>query len=167
MDFVVEQLRQNKEVFYKLLKDVDKTMSLWKQSPEKWCLLEIVCHLYDEERNDFRFRTNWTLEKPNKVPPPINPVQWVNDHNYMGQDYKQMIDDFMAERDCSIVWLKSLKDPNWEHAFVHPKLGTLSANYFLNNWLAHDYLHIKQILRLKFDYHKHLSGEHLDYAGVW
>lgn len=28
-------------------------------APEKWCLLEIVFHLYDEEREEFRARVNY------------------------------------------------------------------------------------------------------------
>jgi hypothetical protein len=35
------------------------------------------------------------------------------------------------------------------------------------NWLAHDYLHIRQILRLKYEYLKSISEEDLSYAGEW
>ena len=91
MNFIIEQLQQNKSVFYDLLKDVKEDMYLWKQTPEKWCLLEIVCHLYDEEREDFKFRTQWVLEKPHQKPPPINPVGWVTERNYIGQDYNQAL----------------------------------------------------------------------------
>ena len=37
----------------------------------------------------------------------------------------------------------------------------------LTNWLAHDYLHIRQIIKLKFDFLKDQSDEHLSYAGEW
>ena len=167
MDFVTEQLRQNKTVFNNILKDCDEDMFLWKQSPEKWCLLEIVCHLYDEEREDFRFRVQWVLEKPNTVPPPFNPVNWVSERNYISQNYNEKLSAFLEEREHSLMWLSKLEDLNWENSFDHPKLGTLSAKYFLTNWLAHDYLHIRQILKLKFDYLNNQSIEGLDYAGTW
>ena len=38
---------------------------------------------------------------------------------------------------------------------------------FSPNWLAHDYLHIRQIIRLKFAYLQQLSKEDLSYAGNW
>jgi len=164
---IIEQLQKNKDVFNNLLKDKNEAMFLWKQSPDKWNLLEIVCHLYDEERNDFRYRIQWVLNKPNQVPPPIDPQGWVKEHNYREQDYNVMLESFITERTQSINWLKSLEHVNWNNSFEHSKLGTLSAKHFLANWLAHDYLHIKQILKLKFDYLKHQSGESLDYAGVW
>ena len=90
MAFLIEQLQQNKSVFYNLLKDINNDMFLWKQTPEKWCLLEIVCHLYDEEREDFKFRTQWVLEKPGETPPQFNPVIWVKERNYIEQDYNNI-----------------------------------------------------------------------------
>ena len=167
MDFVVEQLQKNKLIFKELFKDEVEELFLWKQSPEKWCLLEILCHLYDEEREDFRFRTQWVLERPNEIPPNFDPVAWVIERNYIDQDYNLVLDKFLSERDKSINWLKSLENPKWDNYYTHPKIGNLSAKHFLDNWLAHDYLHIKQITKLKFDYLNHHSGERLDYAGIW
>ncbi len=167
MNQIIDQLKKNKAVFQDLLKDNVEAMVLWKQAPEKWCLLEIVCHLYDEERFDFRFRTRWVLETPNETPPPIDPVGWVMKHNYIKQNYSIMLSKFLSERAESIIWLQSLKNVNWDSAFEHPKLGILSAKHFLTNWLAHDYLHMKQILKLKYDYLKQQAGENLDYAGSW
>jgi len=167
MNDIIEQLEKNKALFYNLLKHEDDTMILWKQSPKKWDLLHIVCHLHDEEVDDFRYRVQWVLEKPNETPPPFNPLDWVTERNYKQQDYTSKLDAFIAEREKSIAWLKSLKNVNWDSYFEHAKLGKLTAKYFLVNWLAHDYLHIRQILKLKFDCLQQQSGEFLDYAGGW
>ncbi len=158
MEFVVEQLQKNKHIFKELFKDENEDLFLWKQTLEKWCLLEILCHLYDEEREDFRFRTKWVLERPNEIPPNFNPIDWVTERNYIQQNYKSMLNKFLAERDESINWLKSLKNPKWDNYYTHPKVGNLPAKHFLDNWLAHDYLHIRQITKLKFDYLNHRSG---------
>ena len=167
MDFLIEQLQENKTVFYNLLKDVNKDMYLWKQNPDKWSLLEIVCHLYDEEREDFKFRTQWVLEKPNQTPPTFNPVEWVTERKYIEQDYHTMLNKFIEERAKSIKWLQSLNSPKWENYYEHPKKGKLTAKFFLTNWLVHDYLHIRQIIKLKYDYLEQQSGEMIDYAGIW
>ena len=167
MDFVIEQLQQSKTVLNDLLRDIKEDMFLWKQTPEKWCLLEIVCHLYDEEREDFKFRTQWVLNKPDETPPPFNPVIWVTERNYIEQNYNQVLNKFINEREQSITWLNALKNPKWGNYYVHPKKGNLTAKFFLTNWLAHDYLHIRQIIKLKFDYLEYQSGEMIDYAGIW
>ena len=133
----------------------------------KWCLLEVVCHLYDEEREDFRTRVKCVLEDPASAPPSFDPLIWVVEREYKKQNYDQVLSSFLAERETSVEWLKSIKDPKWSNTYMHPKLGPMSAYLFLTNWLAHDYLHIKQIIKLKFDYLNHHSGERLDYAGTW
>jgi hypothetical protein len=165
--YIIEQLEKNKAVFRDLLTGVQDDLIRWKQLPDKWCLLEIACHLYDEERDDFRFRTQWTLDRPGEVPPPFDQLSWVSEHRYIEQDYNTVVHNFIEERDRSVQWLKGLRNPNWENAFEHPKLGKMTAKYFLFNWLAHDYLHIRQILKLKFDFLREQSGDNLDYAGTW
>lgn len=167
MKKIIEELQNNRSIFNDLLKGIDKEQYLWRQSPEKWCLLEVICHLYDEERLDFRFRTQWVLERPNEVPPQFNQLNWIEEHDYMSQDFNIMLAKFISERDISLTWLRSLKAPNWKNSFEHPKLGTLTANYFFINWLAHDYLHMRQILKLKFDHLSYKTGENLKYAGPW
>ena len=167
MKTIVGQLQQNKFVFNEILKEVDPEMIRWRPATDKWSLLEVVCHLYDEERFDFRFRVKWVLEKPGEIPPPFNPLDWVSEHKYEEQEYQLMIGKFLAERERSTNWLQSLASPNWGHSFEHPKLGKLTAKYFLENWLAHDYLHMRQISKLKYNYLELHSGGALIYAGRW
>ncbi len=71
MDYqeIVLKLRKNREVFKELLHEVPEDEYLWKTNPDQWCLLEVVCHLYDEEREDFRTRLRYVLETPQKAPP--------------------------------------------------------------------------------------------------
>jgi hypothetical protein len=164
---ITEELEQNKKVFRELLSNKPKESILWSQNPEKWCLLEVVCHLYDEEREDFRTRVKCVLEDPAAPPPPFDPLVWVEERNYKEQNYDRVFSGFLKERENSVEWLRSIKDPEWSNAYVHPKLGPMSAYLYLTNWLAHDYLHMRQIIRLKFDYLKWKSGESLNYAGDW
>ena len=164
---IYNELARNKDVFYNLLKDISKREYIWSQEKGKWCLLEIVCHLYDEEREDFRKRVKCVLDDPNTPPPPFDPLVWVKERNYIDQDYNQVLNNFLGERKKSVSWLHSLKSPKWDNTYHHPKIGPMSAQLFLSNWLAHDYLHIRQIVKLKFDFLKQISKESLNYAGNW
>jgi hypothetical protein len=163
----IQELKQNKAVFKSLLLGISEKEFLWKPTPEKWCLLEVVCHLYDEEREDFRARVKSTLEDASKKWPKIDPPAWVSERNYMGQDYEKKMLNFLKEREASFVWLEGLQAPNWEAVYKHPKVGAVPAIRLLNNWVAHDYLHLRQIIRLKYEYLKANSQEPLDYAGKW
>jgi len=164
---IVGELERNKEVFRSLLDGLTKEVYLWRPLPEKWNLLEIICHLYDEEREDFRARVKSVLEDPQQPLTPIDPQGWVTERNYMGTDFNEMLNKFSEERDQSVQWLRSLESPQWNNAYQHPKFGPMTAELFLTNWLAHDFLHIRQILRLKFEYLRKQTDEPLTYAGSW
>jgi len=169
MDYqhIVLKLQQNKEVFISLLNGVTEQEYTWKPQPEKWCMLEVICHLYDEEINDFRMRLKYLFERPGEDPPKYNTIQWVMEHRYMEQDFQERLSQFLDERDQSIHWLRSLSNPPWDNYFDHPKMGPMSGHLYISNWLAHDYLHMRQIARLKYDYLKETSGQDLKYAGNW
>lgn len=162
-------LSRNKNVFKALLCGLPEAGYLWKPASDRWCLLEIVCHLYDEEREDFRARVRHSLNNNLQTPPPpqIDPVAWVTDRRYIEQNYEEKLTGFLKERERSVGWLKTLENPRWDNAYDHPKLGKMSAGMFLSNWLAHDYIHIRQILKVKYSYLKAQTGETLDYAGNW
>lgn len=52
-------------------------------------------------------------------------------------------------------------------AFYGWLLGPLSALFFLTNWVAHDYLHLRQVTKVKFYYLDALTDATLQYAGEW
>ncbi|HEX5003479.1 MAG TPA: DinB family protein [Bacteroidia bacterium] len=165
--YVINELERNKSVFRELLSRCSEKLRYWKTQPEKWNLLEVVCHLYDEERDDFRSRVRHVLETPHQPMPAIDPAGWVTSRKYSEKKYDSVLDAFLAERSESVKWLRSLKEPHWTNVYQHPSLGNMSAELFLNNWLAHDYLHFRQITRIKFEFLKQLSGTPMDYAGNW
>jgi hypothetical protein len=169
MDYssIISELHRNNQVFTDLLSGLNKEEYLWKPAPEKWCLLEIICHLYDEEREDFRARIKHAFESPGLPFPPIDPVKWVHERKYLSQDFKSVLEKFSDERMQSVEWLNSLSSPDWNSGYNHPKFGMITAKMLLANWLEHDYLHIRQILTLKHLYLKNHSGESLLYAGTW
>ncbi|MBT8195624.1 MAG: DinB family protein [Bacteroidia bacterium] len=166
-NYIIENLAANRLTFESILKERRQDEYLYKQDSTKWCLLEVVCHLRDEEVEDFRTRVRHVMEHPNTNPPPIDPVAWVKDRNYLDQDYNDMLKKFLYEREKSIQWLNSLENPAWKNSFKHSSLGTLTSEHFLFNWLGHDYLHLRQITRLLFNYTQEKTKNDLRYAGDW
>jgi len=164
---IIQSLENNIAVFNSILSGASEKLQVWRAAPEKWNLLEIVCHLYDEECDDFRTRLKSVLENPESEFPAIDPIAWVRERKYAKNDFTDKLDAFLDEREESIKWLRSLKNPQWENAYQHPKLGAMSGNLFLANWLEHDYLHMRQILNIKHEYLKSISGQKLNYAGNW
>lgn len=165
--YIITALNNNIDRFKSFFFEVQKSEYLWKPAQDKWCLLEIVCHLIDEERNDFKARLKHVLNTPDLPMPEIDPVSWVTKHDYINQNYSEMVNLFLAERKQSVKWLNELESPNYKNAYLHPKFGALTGKMFLTNWLAHDYLHFRQITKLKYDYLKFITGQDIRYAGDW
>jgi len=163
----IAQLERHGSVLRALLTDLSPAEITWKQAPEKWCPLEVVCHLYDEEREDFRARLRSTLERPEAPWPKIDPAAWVAERRYMEQDFGNMLNKFLEERQRSLEWLREQDHAPWTNAYIHPKVGPVSCELLLTNWVAHDLHHIRQLINLRYAYLKAHTTVPLDYAGNW
>ena len=164
---IINGLEHNRSVFEDLFSPILEHQKTWKPEPHKWSLLEVLCHLYDEEREDFKTRVRCLLQSPVEPPPLFDPTVWVTERRYIDQNYDDRLSELLNERTASIDWLNSLEDANWLNEYEHPKMGIRTPLFYLSNWLAHDFLHIRQIMKLKLDYLNHVSGTDLNYAGTW
>ncbi|MEM7163595.1 MAG: DinB family protein [Bacteroidota bacterium] len=164
---IARQLKINAKVYKGLFTDLNEEEYLWREEDNKWSLLEVLCHLRDEELEDWQTRTKFILDEIEGDPPPIHPEAWVKERNYQSENFLLALEEFLKRRNQSIQWLETVQEPNWTLAYEHPKLGVQSARLFLENWLAHDYLHIRQINKIKYNYLKKDARESLSYAGEW
>lgn len=164
---IIKKLANNQGVFQHLFTGLSKTEVLWRPYPTHWCLLEILCHLHDNEHEDFKVRVQSVLENPTTPFISIEPFLWVKERGYITQNFDEKLSAFLQKRSDSIKWLESLEQPSWDNTYHHETYGPLTARNLLVNWLAHDTLHIRQITRINYLYLKEYSGENLSYAGVW
>lgn len=157
-----------RETIRALTADLTSEQVLWRPAPGKWSILEVVCHLADEEREDFRARLDLTLHDPGAAWPSIDPQGWVESRGYQQREFAAVLKGFMQERGKSLAWLDSLESPQWDNSYEHPHLGTLKAGDILTSWAAHDLLHIRQITGLQFGYVAAQAAPYTpDYAGPW
>ena len=165
--FLIDQLARHGDAFRSHFTGLTTEEVCWKPSPEKWCALEIICHLRDEEREDFRARLRSTLETPLEPWPKIDPASWVAERRYMEQGFGTVLQDFLVEREASVAWLRGLANAPWNNAYMHPKVGPVSCDLLLTNWVAHDLHHLRQVINLRYACLKTHTTVPLDYAGTW
>ncbi len=150
-EHIINQLANNADVFAALFHGAQENEALRKPAPDKWSLLDVLNHLADEERVDFRQRLDLTLHHPDKDWPGIDPEAAVKAPHYTERSLSAALADFLAERKHSIQWLRLLESPDWSQEHHHPRFGSMAAGTLLVSWLAHDYLHIRQITRLRYE----------------
>ena len=167
LDYIVNRMAANAVIFESLAKGIDAEQAGWKPTPDKWSIVEVVNHLYDEEREDFRQRLELVLVDSTLTWPPIAPQEWVTTRAYSKRNLDESLSNFLSERQKSLAWLRSLRAPDLES--IHEReTGSLSAGDLLASWLAHDFLHIRQLTRLHWQYlTANAKPFKTEYAGPW
>lgn len=164
---MANNLRQNTEIIQALLHGLSEEQARWKPSPDQWSVLEVLCHLYDEERFDFRARLKKTLQNPSQPWDEIDPQGWVEQRAYNQKNFQEMIGKFTHERQISLLWLENLEAPDWENTHPHPG-GDLKAGDLLVSWVMHDLLHIRQLAELRKQIaERDFAPYSSSYAGEW
>jgi hypothetical protein len=167
VEFCVTQLRHNASRICELVQHIPQKQASWKPDPATWSILEVINHLYDEERLDFRARLDRLLHQPDRLWPDIDPEGWVTERHYNQRLFDESLNDFLIARRESLDWLASLQAPNWA-AVYRASFGQLSAGDLLAAWVAHDLLHMRQLVELHWAYTTdQLSRFRFAYAGDW
>jgi hypothetical protein len=172
-DVVRRELAQGAETITSLVVGVSPEEARVRPAPEAWSLLEVVCHLHDEEREDFRPRLDLVLHRPGEAWTRIDPAAWVTEREYNARELARTLQAFLAERERSLAWLGSLSAPDWSREYrpasgPAPAGGPITAGDLLASWAAHDLLHTRQLLELRrARLLAHTAPHRTQYAGDW
>ena len=162
-----QELEYSTEMIRALLAGISQAESPIKPNPESWSILEVVCHLYDEEREDFREHLDFILHRQNEEWHRIDPQGWVTVRKYNEQNLGEMQDKFFAERNKSLEWLKDLSDADWATTYTS-QFGSMKAGDVFACWVAHDNLHVRQLTELRRNHIERMTKPYdIGYAGDW
>jgi hypothetical protein len=162
-----QELINSTEMIRALIKDIGQEQAHVKPDAESWSILEVICHLYDEEREDFRFHLDWIFNRQDEKWPSFDPQSWVTERKYNEQNFNEMTGKFFGERKRSLEWLKGLADADWETLY-EANWGSLKAGEMFASWVAHDNLHIRQLVELRRLFVERITKPYdIQYAGDW
>jgi hypothetical protein len=162
-----QELVNSTEIIQALLANVSQEEAQIKPSEKDWSILEVTCHLYDEEREDFREHLDFILNRQSEEWHLIDPQGWVTSQKYNEQNFMEVQKKFLEERIKSLDWLIDLADRDWDKTYTSEN-GSVSAGEMFACWVAHDNLHIRQLVELKrFQIEKITHPYAIGYAGEW
>ncbi len=175
--YYISRLEQQAMAIAQLAENVGTGQAHWKPSADEWSMLQVIEHLLDEERRDFRLLLHKLLSGSDASWPVSEPVD-AEDADEGEEEGEQdptlgsSLQSFLDERADSLEWLNGLVAPNWEDAMLTPqsqKFSSLQAGDILTSWVAHDLLHLRQLIELHFAYQSQLAQPNysVDYAGDW
>ena len=126
-------------------------------------------------REDFREHLDFILStslktglhRQNEKWHDIDSDRWVTTRKYNEQNFAEMQEKFFVEREKSFAWLNGLSNPDWEQTHTTP-YRTISAGEMFACWVAHDNLHIRQLVELRRARLENITKPYnLEYAGDW
>jgi len=167
LEVLRRELAQGAETIQGLVAGVSGAEARVRPSPEAWSILEVVSHLLDEEREDFRPRLDLVLHRPQETWTPIDPAGWVTARGYNERELGATLSAFLAERERSLAWIAGLTAPDWNREY-QASFGPITAGDLAASWAAHDLLHTRQLLELRRTRLLALAAPHrTGYAGDW
>ena len=166
-DALYLELVDSTNMIMALLAGMSEAEAKVKPAPDSWSVLEVICHLYDEEREDFREHLDFILHRQDQAWHPIAPQEWVTERKYNEQDLREMKEKFFGERSKSLDWLKGLEGVNWNTSYTTP-FRTMTAGDMFASWVAHDNLHLRQLVELRRAHIERIAQPcNVEYAGEW
>jgi hypothetical protein len=161
LDRFITQMTNTAQSIHHLVGSVSSEQTLWKPDPDTWSVLEVINHLYIIEREDFRTRLAHSFQ----LPDPKDSITALPDDL---KDLSKITQGFLDEREHSLAWLRELAAPDWEAACEVGSGHQLKAGDMVSSWVAHDLLHLRQLVELFYAYTAHQAQPYeLDYAGDW
>jgi len=144
---LITQMENSAQAIRTLAEGVRDDEARWNPEPDAWSILDVINHLTYEETHDFRDRLDLVLHRPQEHWPRMDPARGVRDRSRQ-RELGQALEMFLARREESRAWLKTLEASEWNTEHEAP-FGQIKAGDVLAAWAAHDLLHLRQLIELR------------------
>jgi DinB superfamily len=141
-------LEATPEILRGLLASVTEEQTLWKPTPERWSIAEVLEHLSHVEGHGFRMRAERIVNEESPLLEVYDQEALSAAGQYSGRDVEDSFDHFEEQREDNVAWLTSLPARVVSRTAQHQELGTITLGHLLNEWAFHDLGHIRQIAEI-------------------
>ena len=132
------------------LAGVSKKLLMWRPTPGKWSIHEIVCHMRDAERLGYLHRYTEILAKDNPTFPDVDGDALALERQYRRLNLREVLRDWRAARKECLAVLKKVKGTQWTRMGTHETAGPMSLETVLQRQaLGNDEAHLVQIENIK------------------
>lgn len=131
------------------------------EGPDSWTVHEVVVHLIHGERDDWIPRVRHLLDwGPRRPFPPFDRT-----HGFAaarGRPLAELLEEFAECRRESLASLAGLRLTSADLAREgrHPEFGVVTLAQHLATWVAHDFTHLSQIVRV-------MAAQYREAVGPW
>ena len=127
-----------------LVSELDEATWRSRPAPDEWAPVEIICHLRDEETEDFAARVRVIVGGGARFAA-NDPERSAVERRYQEADAREALAAFHTRRAASIELLAAVVPDRLLASADRPSVGRLSGLDLLAAWVAHDRLHLHQL----------------------
>jgi hypothetical protein len=131
------------------LRQFPKEMWLFKPSPDRWSIHEILIHLADSEANSF-VKCRKLIAEPGKSVMAYDQDIWSKALHYHDQSIEDALEVFKLLRLTTYKIIKSLPESAWSNSVGHMENESVTLDDWLELYEAHIPGHINQ-MRKNYD----------------
>jgi len=127
-----------------VLRQLPKKMWLYKPSPARWSIHEIIVHLADSEASSYVYCRHLIAE-PGMAIAEFDPQRWAATLGYFHQSTREALEIIRRLRRMTYSLIVTLPEPVWLHTLEHPQEGKISLEKWIERQERHIPHHIDQI----------------------
>lgn len=116
----------------------------FKPGPGKWSIREIVCHLLEGEINWYA-RARFIMAEPGVTILPYDQDRWIDTLEVEAHPIEEAMALLGLLRSMLVRRLNSLPEPVWAQSILHPALGAVNLDRWLELFEPHLTAHLAQI----------------------
>jgi hypothetical protein len=143
---VADLLEMSGQAFASTLDALTPEVASWHPAPGEWCVNEVVGHVIEADRRGFagRIRTILGGDEPKLLDWDSMVVSKAR--NDCEREPAHLKNELMSERSESVTLVRSLRLDQMDRGGSHPRVGRLTVDELLHEWVHHDGNHLRQAL---------------------
>jgi hypothetical protein len=142
---LIRTLEQTYPTLVRLVASLDDTVLDFRPAVGDWSVREILAHLVDDEMYVMRTRVERVVKEDHPHLAPHDEKKWYQTRNTTRDNLSELLADFNLQRQASLGMIRMLRDSDWAREGFQPEYGHLSAEGWLERWVDHDTIHLRQI----------------------
>jgi hypothetical protein len=144
-----EALARTPVTLRRLIEELPDTALVYREAPNAWTPIEVLCHLADGEITDWmpRVKVIVSAAADRRFAPYDREGGFAR---YRGWDAPALLDEFERRRGENLATLDAFHiEPGQLGATgIHPEFGAVTLEQLLATWITHDFAHLSQISRI-------------------
>lgn len=145
---IAGQLAAGPELFRLLMEGLTEADALWKPSPDRWSIAQVLEHLSHVEGHGFRLRLDRLLEEDCPLIEVYDQEALAGAGRYDTTEPGESFAHFEDQRADNAAFVRDLEPVLLARRGRHAQLGEITVSDLLHEWVFHDLGHLRQIAEL-------------------